>query len=122
MKNVFMDHARFMQACEQTTGVENQKQFKMYCELIQEEVKELTEACTNNDKVEILDALIDIITVTIGAGHSLGLDMYNAWDEVHNSNMKKIDKETGMVLRREDGKILKPEGWTKPQLGKFIKK
>jgi hypothetical protein len=26
----------------------------------------------------------------------------------------------GKVIRREDGKILKPEGWTSPQIDKII--
>jgi predicted HAD superfamily Cof-like phosphohydrolase len=43
-----------------------------------------------------------------------------AWDEVAKSNLSKIDQTTGKVLRREDGKILKPEGWSPPKLEKFI--
>jgi hypothetical protein len=34
--------------------------------------------------------------------------------------MKKLDPKTQKVIRREDGKILKPEGWTPPDLTKFI--
>jgi hypothetical protein len=33
----------------------------------------------------------------------------------------KINAETGKVNKREDGKVLKPEGWTPPQLEQFIK-
>jgi len=36
--------------------------------------------------------------------------------------MAKVDPVTGKVKRREDGKILKPEGWTPPDLSKFTKK
>ena len=28
---------------------------------------------------------------------------------------------TGKVIKREDGKVLKPEGWTPPQLKQFVK-
>ncbi len=122
MKNIFIDQALFMQACEQTIDTENQKQFEMYYNLIQEEMQELKDAYIKNDKVEILDALIDIIVVTVGAGHSLGFDLNKAWNIVHDSNMKKIDKETKRVLKREDGKILKPQGWKAPQLHNCLKK
>jgi predicted HAD superfamily Cof-like phosphohydrolase len=49
-----------------------------------------------------------------------GYDIKGAWEEVANSNLSKIDYKTGKVIRREDGKILKPEGWAPPNLTKFI--
>ena len=49
-----------------------------------------------------------------------GYDIRGAWNEVTTSNLWKIDAKTGKVIRREDGKILKPEGWTPPDLTKFI--
>jgi predicted HAD superfamily Cof-like phosphohydrolase len=68
-----------------------------------------------------VDALIDILVVTIGALHSIGVDTEGAWKEVHGSNMAKIDAGTGVVLRREDGKILKPEGWQPPNLKQYLR-
>jgi hypothetical protein len=38
------------------------------------------------------------------------------------TNFAKIDKETGKVRKREDGKVLKPLGWTPPELAPFITK
>jgi hypothetical protein len=38
------------------------------------------------------------------------------------TNFAKIDKETGKVRKREDGKVLKPLGWTPPELTPFITK
>jgi predicted HAD superfamily Cof-like phosphohydrolase len=35
--------------------------------------------------------------------------------------MAKIDPTTGKVLRREDGKILKPEGWQPPSLKQYLR-
>jgi hypothetical protein len=35
--------------------------------------------------------------------------------------MAKIDAGTGVVLRREDGKILKPEGWQPPNLKQYLR-
>jgi predicted HAD superfamily Cof-like phosphohydrolase len=47
-------------------------------------------------------------------------DIKGAWEEVARSNLSKIDSNTGMVLRRDDGKILKPANWTPPNLTRFV--
>ena len=71
-------------------------------------------------RIETLDALIDILVVTIGAIHSMGADGEGAWNEVMRTNFAKIDSETGKVRKREDGKVLKPEGWSPPNLKPYI--
>ena len=121
MTNPFADQTKFMNACGQTTDKWHRAQFEMYLDLIREEHIELTEAVTNEDTVEVLDALIDILVVTIGTINSLGVDGEAAWNEVMRTNMAKIDPETGKVRKREDGKVLKPEGWQPPQLAQFVK-
>ena len=75
-----------------------------------------------NNEEEIVDALLDILVVTIGALHSFGADGEGGWKEVMQTNFAKIDRETGKVLKREDGKVLKPVGWTPPNLTPFLKK
>ena len=120
--NPFRDQEKFMKACDQTVDKFNEKQYNMYCGLIAEEFTELNSAITQRDKVEQLDALIDILVVTIGAIHSGGFDAEGAWKEVMATNFAKIDKETGKVRKREDGKVLKPLGWTAPELEPFLKK
>ena len=122
MTSPFRDQEKFMKACGQTTSDSNEDQYKMYIGLIQEEHKELQVAVDASDRVEQLDALIDILVVTIGAIHSAGFDAEGAWKEVMKTNFAKIDKETGKVRKREDGKVLKPLGWTAPQLAQFIPK
>lgn len=119
--NPFKDSLRFMYAVEQTTNEFNIEQFNLYLKLIKEEYGELLEAIDAGDNVEVLDALIDILVVVIGAGNSLGFDMEGAWNEVMDTNFAKIDPETGKVRKREDGKVLKPEGWKPPNLAPFIK-
>lgn len=118
MTNPFQDQARFMQACEQTAHETNPVQFSLYKKLIEEEVTELKEA---RSQVDELDALIDILVVTIGAIHSMGADAEGAWNEVMRTNFAKIDPESGRVRKRDDGKVLKPEGWQPPKLGKYLK-
>ena len=52
----------------------------------------------------------------------MGADGEGAWKEVMKTNFAKIDKETGKVRKREDGKVLKPVGWAPPELAPFTKK
>ena len=120
MTNVFRDQEKFMRACDQTVGIHNEDQYKLYLNLITEEVEEHATAFATRDTVEELDALIDILVVTIGAIHSMGADAEGAWKEVMQTNFNKIDKETGKVRKREDGKVLKPIGWTPPDLKPFV--
>jgi len=120
MTNPFQDQKKFMQACDQSVESMNQSQYHMYLNLIAEEVQELNEACEDNDAVEQLDALIDILVVTIGAINSMGADGEGAWQEVMQTNFAKIDPDTGKVRKREDGKVLKPEGWKSPELEQFL--
>jgi predicted HAD superfamily Cof-like phosphohydrolase len=120
--NPFRDQEKFMRACDQTVNGPIGSQFDMYCNLIEEEHKELLAALAANDDVEALDALIDILVVTIGAIHSAGFDAEGAWKEVMRTNFAKIDRETGKVRKREDGKVLKPLGWEPPNLKPFLKK
>jgi predicted HAD superfamily Cof-like phosphohydrolase len=122
MTNPFRDQEKFMKACDQTVEDFNQSQFNMYLKLIEEEADELGVAINNHDKVETLDALIDILVVTIGAIHSMGADAEGAWKEVMKTNFAKIDSETGKVRKREDGKVLKPVGWTPPELNNYLTK
>jgi len=122
MTNAFRDQEKFMKACDQTVDTYNEEQFKMYLGLIAEETEELSVALNNGDRVETLDAMLDMVVVIIGAMHSAGFDAEGGWKEVMNTNFAKIDKETGKVRKREDGKVLKPTGWVPPNLGPFIER
>lgn len=117
MTNPFIDVEAFGLMCDQVPSDEN---YKMYLSLIDEEVGELVDAVTANDKVEQLDALVDILVVTLGAIRAAGWDGEAAWKEVMDTNFAKVDPETGKVRKREDGKVLKPEGWKAPELAQFV--
>jgi predicted HAD superfamily Cof-like phosphohydrolase len=121
MTNPFRDQEKFMRACDQTVEGFNNEQFALYLNLIKEEYNELFVANNEDDRVEMLDALIDILVVTIGAIHSAGFDAEGAWKEVMATNFAKIG-EDGKVRKREDGKVLKPVGWTPPNLAPFVEK
>lgn len=78
--------------------------------LIEEEtVRELIPAIKSGDLQQILDGAVDSIYVILGTLIEFGLAAHfkDAWDEVQRSNMSKVDPATG-VIKREDGKVLKP--------------
>ena len=88
--------------------------------LLQEEVAEYAEAARGGDLVEVLDALADIAYILAGTviNHGMQHVFDDAFSEVHRSNMAKL--VDGKVLRREDGKVMKPENWQPPNLSQFI--
>lgn len=111
--------------------------------LIKEETLEIEQAIENNDKVELLDGIIDLIYVTIGLAVSYGLDgaLEEGFQRVHASNMSKFCstkleamstiaayKDKGIetytrqvgskwvVYRSEDNKVLKSIAYTPVEL------
>ena len=114
-----LDVLVFLRACDQKPSQDN---VVLYGNLITEEYKEFIEAINNNDDPEALDACMDMIWVILGFCHMKQYDIAGAWNEVVQTNMAKVDPETGKVRRREDGKILKPEGWKPPDMTKFVSK
>jgi predicted HAD superfamily Cof-like phosphohydrolase len=125
MSKVFTDVSVFLAACGQTTPKFPDSQVsdlaELYKKLIKEETEEFWEAEAASDDAEQLDACFDMIWVIVGYMKARGWDCEAAWDEGAKSNLSKIDKVTGKVIRREDGKILKPEGWSPPNFKKFVK-
>lgn len=108
----------FMEACDQK-ATDYGFQANLYMNLIMEEYKELILAFGNRDMVEIADACADLKWVIEGLEHTLCIPQQEVWDEVARSNLAKIS-ENGKVLKREDGKVLKPDGWTPPDIKKII--
>lgn len=122
MTKVFTDVEVFLQAVGQKHAnhpVAKNDLSDLYFKLIVEEYDEFVEAYVTNDDAEQLDACFDMMWVIIGYMKSRGWDCENSWDEGAKSNLFKIDPATGLVRRREDGKILKPEGWAPPNFKKF---
>ena len=124
MSTVLEDVEKFLKAVGQTPPefpVNENAQSDLYKKLIKEEIDEFWEADELDDDTERLDACFDMIWVIVGYARSRGWDMQKAWIEGAASNLSKIDPDTGLVRRREDGKILKPEGWTTPDFDQFVK-
>ncbi len=122
----------FGQKCPDTPSLDDYP-YKMRADCLLEEVMEfieasgckvvdgkLTEATLSDvDWPEMIDALVDILVFVYGAANSMGVDLEPFFCEVHRSNMAKIGPE-GEIIRREDGKVLKPEGWQPPRIKSML--
>ena len=89
--------------------------------LIAEEFNELIHAVAQQDPVEVADALADLLYVVNGAGLRFGIDLEPIFWEVHRSNMSKLPTN-GIMQYREDGKVIKPETYSRPNLAPIIEK
>jgi predicted HAD superfamily Cof-like phosphohydrolase len=107
---MYNDVVKFIEACDQERMLENTH---LYLKLITEEYEELM---NSSQRTEELDACMDLIWVILGYCYMRGYNVEGAWKEVSDSNLSKINPVTGKVNKRDDGKVLKPEGWKPPQL------
>jgi len=88
---------------------------KLRIDLIEEELDELHLAVDNQNMVEVADALTDLLYVVYGAGHAFGIDLDECFAEVHRSNLSKLGTDF-KPIKREDGKVLKPDTYSPPDL------
>ena len=110
----------FGQEVKTSAGLSNDKINFLRISLISEELEELKAAMSNNDIIEVADALTDILYVTYGAGHAFGFNLDECFDEVQRSNMSKLGDD-GQPIYNEMGKVMKGPKYFKPDLNKFIK-
>lgn len=100
----------------------NEDRIALRLKLMKEEYEEeLLPAIANRDLVETADAMADLIYVIVGAAIEFGIPLALVWRAVQSANMAKVGPD-GKVHRREDGKILKPEGWRPPDIASIIRK
>ena len=88
--------------------------------LMKEEYKEYKKAEEANDLVNLAVELADIIYIACGTAVSYGIPLNEVFEEIHKANMAKLID--GKVLRREDGKIQKPDGWKPADVAGILKK
>jgi predicted HAD superfamily Cof-like phosphohydrolase len=96
---------------------------KLRYSLLLEENKEYLEAVEKEDLVEIADALGDQLYIIYGTilKHGLQDKIEDVFKEIHRSNMSKLGAD-GRPIYREDGKILKGPGYTRPNIASIINK
>jgi len=101
----------------------DEKDFILRYNLIKEENEEYLDACKNNDIVEIADALGDQLYILFGTilKHGLEHKIEEVYDEIHRSNMSKLDAQ-GSPIYREDGKVLKSNLYFRPDIKKILEK
>ncbi len=115
--NPFEDQLKFMQAAGQSAGVYNDEQLALYVDLIDEE---FTEVVTSESLENFLKELADLLVVTIGAMYSTGASPQEVWNAVNESNMSKLTD--GVLVKREDGKVLKGPNYKKADLKPLVKR
>lgn len=89
---------------------------KLRVSLIMEEALEFNDAVENEDFVEAVDAICDLLYVTYGAAIAMGINIDPFFEEVHRSNMSKLDPATGQPIYRDDGKIIKPSSYSRADI------
>ena len=109
----------FGQEVKENAELPNDKILKLRYDLIEEELLELKEAIKQKNIIEAADALTDILYVTYGAGHALGIELDKCFDEVQNSNMSKLGTD-GKPIYNESGKVMKGPNYFKPNLKKYL--
>ena len=104
-------------------GTIEEKDYLLRYNLMKEENEEYLEACKKGDLVEIADALGDKMYILFGTilKHGLQHKIEEVFDEIHRSNMSKLD-ENGKPIYREDGKILKSKQYFRPDIKSVLEK
>jgi predicted HAD superfamily Cof-like phosphohydrolase len=112
-----------LQYHEQPTAEVDDRIMELRHRLMQEENDEYLEACRNRDLTLIADALGDKLYILFGTiiAHGLQYKIEEVFDEIHRSNMSKLDNE-GKPIYREDGKILKSSNYFLPDIRSILEK
>jgi len=116
-------HTVFQIGNGNSVGLIDEKDYMLRYNLIKEENEEYLDACKNGDIVEIADALGDQLYILFGTilKHGLQDKIEEIYDEIHRSNMSKLDAN-GQPIFREDGKILKSNRYFKPSIKEILDK
>ena len=88
--------------------------------LMTEEYREYNNAEANNDMTNLAVELADIIYIACGTAVSYGIPLDEVFNAIHKANMDKL--VDGKVIRREDGKIKKPDGWQPADIEGILEK
>lgn len=124
--------ADFMRAGNQTVRttptIPDAEESWLRANLLYEEVSEFTAARTRCERaisvkddrevrgalIEMADALGDMCVIIYGTAHAYGIDLEKVLDEICSSNTTKV--VGGKVIKRSDGKLLKPDTFVAPDL------
>lgn len=101
----------------------SEKDYLLRHALMKEENEEYLEACKKGDLTEIADALGDQLYILFGTilKHGLQHKIEEIFDEIHSSNMSKLDENRKPIFR-EDGKVLKSKHYFRPDISGILGK
>jgi predicted HAD superfamily Cof-like phosphohydrolase len=91
--------------------------------LMAEENDEYLEAALAGDLTQVADALGDKLYILCGTiiAHGLQHKIVEVFEEIHRSNMSKLD-ENGKPVYREDGKIMKSNRYFLPDIKEVLQR
>jgi predicted HAD superfamily Cof-like phosphohydrolase len=124
IENVREFHDAFgIKNAEKPTAQLSKSDILLRYKLMREENEEYLEAAEQGDLVEIADALGDMLYILCGTILSHGLEgkMAEVFEEIQRSNMSKLDKD-GNAIYREDGKVMKSDLYSKPDLASILER
>lgn len=113
-------HVAFGQRVGRRPGFPEMEERTLRMRLMSEEHREYNAAEDNNDLTNLAVELADIIYIACGTAVSYGIPLDEVFNAIHEANMNKL--VDGKVIRREDGKIKKPEGWQPADIEGILKK
>ena len=106
MKLPISDKAQFMTPSETS----------YFARFILEELSEYMRACEEGDLTSAADGLVDLVYVTLGCAHAMGLPFDKLFDIVHQCNMQKIPAtEEWRSLRGRQYDVVKPSNFVGPE-------
>ena len=116
-------HEKFLQDMNNTPELLSIGESRLRYALMKEENQEYLEAAKDEDIIEVLDACADQLYILCGTilKHGLQNMIVPAFNLVHANNMNKLGPD-GKPIFREDGKIIKPEGFQKVELKTLFEK
>lgn len=120
MKKSIEQVEHFMKAAGQLDSEDDYDMCDLYVKLISEEYNEFQLEGVYHKSKEELKELCDLLWVLIGYSLAKGYDLAGAFNEVARSNMSKIDLATGKILKREDGKVLKPDHYKPADVSEYV--
>jgi predicted HAD superfamily Cof-like phosphohydrolase len=118
--DVWTWHIKFFVPCPDHPVEPPQDRKDLRKKLLHEELKELTDAIDSGDMKGVADGIADLVWVACGTAAEYGIDLDGVWAEVSDANWRKLGSD-GEPILRDDGKILKPEGWVGPDIGRVLK-
>ncbi|MEU3983165.1 MazG nucleotide pyrophosphohydrolase domain-containing protein [Streptomyces sp. NPDC026672] len=89
-------------------------------ELLAEEAAEVAEVAVSGPLDRLAHELADVVYVAYGTALVHGIDLDAVLAEIHRANMSKLGPD-GQVARRADGKVLKGDHYTPPDVAAVLR-